>query len=100
LPGGLGSPECSIVFGNHNAHTKNICWNKSGILRCPTVGLLYIERSDCGDWVWTVVGGFIGVCFEVLSLHLTIGSVKCFHPWPIFGPEPPDYKTGELIAAV
>jgi hypothetical protein len=75
--------------------------NKSGSLRCPTFGLLCIEINDYGDWDQSFVeGGFIGACYGVMSFHLMLGSVKCFCPQPVFEPEPPDYKTGQLIAAV
>lgn len=61
---GSGSLECSIDFGNHNAHTKITCFNKSGILRCPTVGLLCTEVNEYGDWDWLFVeGGFIGAFY-------------------------------------
>jgi hypothetical protein len=49
VPGGSRSPEYSIVFGNHNACTSNISSNKSGIPRCPIVGLLCMGRNVMGS---------------------------------------------------
>jgi len=57
--------------------------------------------NDYGDWVQSFVeGGLGGAFYGIMSFCLTIGSVKCFRLWPVFEPEPPDYKTGELIATV
>jgi hypothetical protein len=68
VPGGSGSAECSMVFGNHNDRAKKECLNNIGIIRCPIVGLLCIGRNVYGDWDWTVVEGvFICGCFEELS---------------------------------
>ena len=58
-PGGSGSLGCYIVFGNHNARTKITCLNKSGILRCPTIGLLCIEIWGLGS---VICGGRIHWC--------------------------------------